>query len=110
MIWGYLQYRICGKYRMTRGGGGPGPDVPGERLVSTGAYAYTRNPMYLGHIIFLTGLALTLKSWLAALMTLIVAIWFHLRVLADEKNLARVLGAPYIAYTQHVKRWIPGLF
>jgi hypothetical protein len=46
--------------------------------------------MYLGHIIFLTGLALTLKSWLAALMTLIVAIWFHLRVLADEKT-----GAPF---------------
>ena len=66
--------------------------------------------MYLGHIIFLTGLALTLKSWLAALMTLIVAIWFHLRVLADEKNLARVLGAPYIAYIQRVKRWIQGLF
>ena len=110
MIWGYLQYRMCGKYRMTRGGGGPGPDVPGERLVSTGAYAYTRNPMYLGHIIFLTGLALTLKSWLAALMTLMVAIWFHRRVLADEKNLARVLGAPYIAYAQRVKRWIPGLF
>jgi protein-S-isoprenylcysteine O-methyltransferase Ste14 len=110
MIWGYLQYRLCGKYRMTRGGGGPGPDVPGERLVSTGAYAYTRNPMYLGHSIFLTGLALTLKSWLAALMTLMVAIWFHFRVLADEKNLAHVLGAPYIAYTQRVKRWIPGLF
>ena len=99
MIWGYLQYRLCGKYRMTRRGGGPGPDVPGERLVSTGVYAYTRNLMYLGHIIFLTELALTLISWLAAQMTLIVSIWFHLRVLADEKNLARVLGAPYIAYT-----------
>jgi protein-S-isoprenylcysteine O-methyltransferase Ste14 len=43
-------------------------------------------------------------------MTLMVAIWFHRRVLADEKNLARVLGAPYIAYAQRVKRWIPGLF
>ncbi|HEX2227754.1 MAG TPA: isoprenylcysteine carboxylmethyltransferase family protein [Candidatus Binatia bacterium] len=110
MIWGYLQYRLCGKYRMARGGGGPGPDVPGERLVSTGLYAYTRNPMYLGHILFLAGLALTLKSWLAALIALVVAIWFHVRVLADERNLARQLGAPYIAYTKRVKRWIPWLF
>jgi protein-S-isoprenylcysteine O-methyltransferase Ste14 len=110
MVWGYLQYRLCGKYRMKRGGGGPGPRVPGERLVSTGLYAYTRNPMYLGHIIFLAGLTLTLKSWLAALITLLIAIWFHFRVLADEKNLARHLGAPYVAYTQRVKRWIPGLF
>jgi protein-S-isoprenylcysteine O-methyltransferase Ste14 len=110
LLWGYLQYRMCGKYRMTRGGGGPGPDVPGERLVDSGLYAYTRNPMYLGHIIFLAGLALTLKSWLAALITLLVAIWFHFRVLADEKNLACALGAPYVTYTKRVKRWIPGLF
>ena len=110
MIWGYLQYRLCGKYRTTRGGGGPGPEIPAERLVSTGLYAYTRNPMYLGHIIFLAGLSLTLKSWFAAVITLAVAIWFHFRVLADEASLARQLGAPYVAYTQRVKRWIPGLF
>ena len=93
MVWGYLQYRLCGKYRMARGGGGPGPDVPGERLVSTGLYAYTRNPMYLGHIIFLTGLTLTLRSWLAALITVAVAIWFHFRVLADEREFVRHAGS-----------------
>ena len=64
----------------------------------------------IGHIIFLAGLALTLKSWLAALIAIVVAIWFHVRVLADERTLARQLGAPYIAYTKRVKRWIPGLF
>jgi protein-S-isoprenylcysteine O-methyltransferase Ste14 len=110
MVWGYLQYRLCGKYRTARGGGGPGPEIPGERLVSSGLYAYTRNPMYLGHIIFLTGLTLTLRSWLAALITVAVAIWFHFRVLADERNLSITLGPSYLAYTKSVKRWIPGLF
>jgi len=110
MIWGYLQYRWCGKFRMVRGGGGPGPDVTGERLVSSGFYAYTRNPMYLGHIIFLTGLSLTLQSWFAALICLGVALWFHFRVLEDERNLAIKLGPPYAAYMKSVKRWIPGLF
>jgi protein-S-isoprenylcysteine O-methyltransferase Ste14 len=43
-------------------------------------------------------------------ITLAVAIWLHFRVLADEANLTRQLGAPYVAYTQRVKRWIPGLF
>lgn len=95
---------------MTRGGGGPGPDVPGERLVSSGLYAYTRNPMYLGHIIFLTGLSLTLQSWFAALITIGVALWFHFRVRVDERNLALKLGPPYVAYKESVKRWIPGLF
>jgi protein-S-isoprenylcysteine O-methyltransferase Ste14 len=110
MVWGYLQFRLCGKYRMTRGGGGPGPEIPPERLVCSGLYAYTRNPMYLGHIIFLTGLTLTLRSWFAAVTTIGVALWFHFRVLADERNLSIKLGPAYVAYMQSVKRWLPGLF
>jgi protein-S-isoprenylcysteine O-methyltransferase Ste14 len=110
MIWGFFQYRLCGIYRMKRGGGGPGVHAPPERLVSTGFYAYTRNPMYLGHIIFLAGLTLTLKSWIGAAITILVVIWFHRRVLSDEKKLVHQLGRPYIDYTNSVKRWIPGLF
>jgi hypothetical protein len=110
MIWGYLQYRLCGLYRIKHGGGGPGLETPPERLVTSGPYAYTRNPMYLGHIIFLTGLTFTLRSWFAATLTIGVAIWFHLRVVEDERNLAHRLGEPYIDYTKTVKRWLPGLF
>ena len=110
MVWGYLQYRWCGLYRTKRGGGGPGLDAPPERVVTTGLYAYTRNPMYLGHILYLIGLTLTLNSLLAALITVGNMIWFHFRVLGDEKKLAQLLGEPYIEYTGRVKRWIPGLF
>jgi len=110
LLWGFFQYRLCGLYRMKHGGGGPGLETPPERLVSTGPYAYSRNPMYLGHIIFLTGLTLTLQSWFAAAITVAVAIWFHSRVLGDEKKLRKRLGKPYIDYTNSVKRWIPGVF
>lgn len=110
MLWGYLQYRLCGLYRFKHGGGGPGLENPPKRLVVTGPYAWSRNPMYLGHIIFLTGLTLTLKSWFAALITASVAVWFHLRVLGDEKKLIERLGEPYRNYLASVKRWIPGLF
>ncbi|MBI4490883.1 MAG: isoprenylcysteine carboxylmethyltransferase family protein [Deltaproteobacteria bacterium] len=110
MLWGFLQYRLCGLYRIKHGGGGPGLETPPERLVATGPYAYTRNPMYLGHIIFLIGLTLTLKSPFAALITAAAAIWFHFRVLDDERRLAQRLGEPYIQYVATVKRWLPGLF
>lgn len=110
MIWGYLQYRLCGRYRVKHGGGGPGLEKPPDRLVATGPYALTRNPMYLGHIIFLIGVALTLKSWLAAIITMMTTIWFHTRVVGDEKKLIQTLGQPYVNYLASVKRWIPGLF
>jgi protein-S-isoprenylcysteine O-methyltransferase Ste14 len=110
LVWGYLQYHLCGRYRIKRGGGGPGLETPPDRLVNTGPYAYSRNPMYLGHIIFLTGLTLTLRSWLAALITIGVAVWFHLRVCRDERKLIPRLGQPYEQYLASVKRWIPILF
>jgi protein-S-isoprenylcysteine O-methyltransferase Ste14 len=67
-------------------------ETPPERVVSSGPYAYSRNPMYLGHIIFLLGLTLTFESWLAALVTIAVAVGFHTRVIGDEKKLIKVLG------------------
>ena len=109
MIWGYAQYRLCGFYRTQHGGGGPGINRPPQNLVSTGPYAYTRNPMYLGHLIFLIGLTLTFNSSLAAIITVAMAVWFHLRVLGDEAKLTQRLGEPYVDYTKTVKRWIPGL-
>lgn len=110
MIWGYLQYRLVGRYRIKRGGGGPGLDIPPERLVTTGPFAYMRNPMYLGHIIFLTGLALTLTSLFAALLTIGTSVWFQFRVLGDERRLRQRFGQPYLTYLAGVKRWVPGLF
>jgi protein-S-isoprenylcysteine O-methyltransferase Ste14 len=110
MAWGYLQYRWCGGYRRPRGGGGPGTEVPPDRLVTSGPYAIVRNPMYLGHLIFLTGLALTLRSPRAALLAAGVATWFHRRVLDDERRLHALFGDEYTAYTRRVSRWLPGLF
>ena len=110
MLWGYLQYCLCGVYRTKYGGGGPGLEGAPDRLVSSGPYAYTRNPMYLGHIIFLVGLTLTLDSFLAAFITIFTAVWFHFRILGDEKKLKEQLGPPYTEYLSRVKRWIPGCF
>lgn len=110
MIWGYLQFRLCGHFRKEQGGGGPGVQRPPDRLVTTGIYAYTRNPMYLGHFIFLIGLALSLHSWLAALIAAANAVWFHRRVLRDEKKLMEQFGQPYLEYMAQVKRWVPGIF
>ena len=110
LAWGYLQYHLIGKYRIRRGGGGPGMDTPPERLVTTGPFAWCRNPMYLGHVIFLVGLTLTLQSALAAAITAYTVVWFQFRVARDERRLAERFGQPYLDYKSRVRRWIPGLF
>jgi protein-S-isoprenylcysteine O-methyltransferase Ste14 len=66
--------------------------------------------MYLGHLIFLAGLALSLRSWLGALVALGTAAWLQFRVRRDERRLAQRFGKPYMQYCSRVKRWIPAVF
>ena len=110
LAWGYLQYRLAGRYRLRLGGGGPGMDTPPDRLVTNGPFALCRNPMYLGHLIFLVGLALGLASWAGASLALGTAVWLQFRVRRDERRLAERFGEPYMQYCSRVKRWIPALF
>jgi protein-S-isoprenylcysteine O-methyltransferase Ste14 len=110
LVWGYLQYRLVGHYRMRRAHGGPGIDVPPEHIITTGPYAWVRNPMYLGHLIFMTGLAITFQSWPARALLVFHIVWFHRRVLDDEARLETLFGSEYRDYKARVKRWLPGLF
>jgi protein-S-isoprenylcysteine O-methyltransferase Ste14 len=105
--WGYLQYRLVGRYRLREGGGGPGMAAAPRRIVAAGPYRYTRNPMYLGHLIFMLGLALTFWSWFGLVLLMLRAAWFQHRVLGDEARLAATFGADYEAYRARVKRWVP---
>jgi phospholipid methyltransferase len=109
LAWGYLQYRLVGNYRAHEGGGGPGISIPPERIVAKGPYRWVRNPMYLGHLIFLAGLALALHSWLGAALFGFHAFWFHARVREDEARLTELFGDSYREYCRRVKRWIPGV-
>ena len=110
LAWGYLQYRLTGRYRLRLGGGGPGMETPPVRLVTSGPFALCRNPMYLGHLIFLAGLALVLRSWLGAAVAVGTAVWLQFRVRRDERRLGERFGEPYLQYCSRVKRWIPALF
>jgi hypothetical protein len=110
LAWGYLQYRLCGNYRTRLGGGGPGISNPPERIVESGIYRWTRNPMYLGHMIYLAGVAVVLQSWIAFAVFAIHLPWFNARAREDERHLGELFGEPYRDYCRRVKRWIPGVF
>jgi protein-S-isoprenylcysteine O-methyltransferase Ste14 len=109
LAWGYLQYRWIGAYRTRLGGGGPGLSNPPDRIVEAGPYRWVRNPMYLGHLVFFAGLAVLLHSWIAAVVFVAHAAWFHRRVRSDERHLEARFGDAYRDYCRRVKRWIPGV-
>lgn len=106
LVWGYLQYRLAGRYRTRVGGGGPGMSNPPDRLVTSGIYAHTRNPMYLGHQIFLAGLALATRSPVAVGLFVGHVPWFDARVRHDEAALGTRFGSAYERYCQRVPRWL----
>ncbi len=105
----YLQYLLVGNYRLPRAGGVRGMEAPPDRIITSGPYRYMRNPMYLGHLIFMVGLALTFWSWFALILLIARAAWFHRRVLRDEQRLEARFGIDYAAYRSKVSRWIPGI-
>ena len=85
-------------------------DAMPNRIIEAGPYRYTRNPMYLGHLIFMTGLVITFWSWFALILLVARAMWFQRRVLHDEVRLQREFGDEYSAYRGRVKRWVPFAF
>ena len=110
LAWGYLQYRLVGAYRRRLRAGSVGMERVPDTLIRSGPYALTRNPMYLGHLIFQTGLALAFRSPLGWLILLANVPWFHARVLEDEARLHETFGAEYEQYCAAVPRWLPGMF
>jgi protein-S-isoprenylcysteine O-methyltransferase Ste14 len=104
--WGYLQYRLVRDYRQRLHAGSWGFSQMPERLITSGPYRFTRNPMYLGHLIFMLGLALSTGSRLGWAILLGNLPWFNSRVAEDETRLRQKFGAEYDAYCRRVRRWL----
>jgi len=84
-------------------------DAMPDRIVTDGPYRYVRNPIYLGQLIFLAGLAVSFLSWIGLALLILHIPWFHFQVLKDEAKLEQHFGTTYVEYKRSVKRWIPGI-
>jgi protein-S-isoprenylcysteine O-methyltransferase Ste14 len=83
------------------------PWSPPRRLVTSGLYRYSRNPMYVGVLLILGGWAIGFRSWPLAIYAAAVAAAVHLRVLLHEEPfLARTHGDAWAGYRARVGRWI----
>ena len=75
-------------------------------LVTGGIYGYVRNPMYVGLMLFLAGLAVALASDWMLVMTVAFALVIHFGVVKrEERYLAAKFGEPYLQYIAAVPRY-----
>lgn len=82
-----------------------------HRVVDSGPYRLLRHPSYLGMIVAMTGLGLTIGDWLSvALMLLGTTTAFVIRITVEERALLRSLGEEYAAYAGRRARLIPGVY
>jgi protein-S-isoprenylcysteine O-methyltransferase Ste14 len=91
------------------GRGTPAPIDPPRRLIVQGLHRYVRNPMYLGVLLVVLGWAALFASPAVLAYAAVLALTFHLFVLAvEEPSLRSRFGDEYERYCRAVGRWIPG--
>jgi protein-S-isoprenylcysteine O-methyltransferase Ste14 len=80
-----------------------------EALATSGPYAYTRNPLYLGSLLIGLGFVAAARSWWvgAALVAMFVAI--YLPVIRDEEAFLRQRFPEFDEYARRVPRMFPRL-
>jgi protein-S-isoprenylcysteine O-methyltransferase Ste14 len=76
-------------------------------LVSTGIFAVTRNPMYLGALIVLLAWAIYLSSMWAFLGLVAFVLYItRFQIIPEERALAAVFGSTFSEYKKRVPRWL----
>lgn len=78
-----------------------------SQLVVTGLYRISRNPMYLGLLLILTGAMVWLGSGANVfILASFVAYITAFQIKPEEERLERIFGSQYQAYTRRVRRWL----
>lgn len=83
---------------------------PGHRLVTSGIYAFVRNPSYLGLLVNALGWALVFRSGVGIALTALTLVPLVARIRSEERLLRHHFGAEYDAYASRTWRLVPGLY
>ncbi len=79
-----------------------------QRLVDYGAFAWCRNPLYVGN--WMVWMGFTVVSgllWFLPVATLLFAVEYYYIVRYEEGVLETIFGAEYLAYKKSTPRWFP---
>jgi protein-S-isoprenylcysteine O-methyltransferase Ste14 len=77
-----------------------------DRLVTTGIFAFTRNPIYVAFGLVLLGQFLVFSNWILLVYVVAGIALFHRQVLREEKYLLQHYGQEYSDYCHRVRRYL----
>src|ERR1700680_526888 len=78
-----------------------------EALATSGPYAYTRNPLYLGSLLIGIGFAVAARSWWVVLVLVVMFFAIYLPVIRDEEAFLRQKFPEFDEYSRSVPRLLP---
>ena len=83
------------------------PFTESSALVTTGVFAYSRNPMYTGMLLALAGTALIMNGLLAWVVVIAFTVIIRVQFIRGEEALMeKTFGDEYVHYRSSVRRWI----
>jgi protein-S-isoprenylcysteine O-methyltransferase Ste14 len=86
--------------------------VGGTYLITTGPFAYVRNPLYLANVLLYLGVGImsnALFPWFVIVAVALFFIQYYLIVTLEEEYLARTFGLAFEEYVGRVRRFVPRL-
>lgn len=99
VIWPARQFQKTGQ--------DPKPWTPTPEIIVAGAYRFTRNPMYLGMLIFCIGFSIILsEAWVLILTPVCGWLIYRVAIRHEEAYLEETFGESYRAYKDTVRRWL----
>jgi protein-S-isoprenylcysteine O-methyltransferase Ste14 len=97
---------VLARREFARHGQPTDPGLPTSRVVTTGVFSVSRNPIYLGGICILAGIALAFNlPWALVLLVPAIIACHYILIAPEERYLAATFGEEYALYTASVRRW-----
>lgn len=104
---GFILMLTCIIGFAVQGRGTLSPADPTKKLVSTGLYRFSRNPMYIGVMMMLIGESIFFRLFVLAIYSLIIFTAFNIFIIYfEEPRLRKDFGDDYSKYMKAVRRWL----
>ena len=98
---------FLGLHEFQKAGTAYQPYKPTARIITTGPFRFSRNPLYLSLTLICAGFALALGSfWSLALLAPVLIVIRYGVIAREERYLEAKFGDTYLAYKRSVRRWL----